>query len=169
MKKIGALLVLVTFLLASTGAQVTTNQFPSAGGSAAAIGRNINGQSAQFVQNVPASGSQATISVAAGFAGATGIPGVRHVANCITVSAGSNGTPTATTLQVNLRDGATGAGTILWSTTIVASATTGQHGGVAFCGLNIVGSVGTAMTLEFSAGLASEQEAVALSTYDVQG
>jgi hypothetical protein len=106
-------------------------------------------------------GSQATASRAASTT-------KRHVADCVTVSAGAAAAPVATILTVNLRDGASGAGTIIWTTTIAASATTGQHGAVAFCGLNLIGSFNTAMTLEFSAPLANEQESVALTGYDVQ-
>jgi len=113
--------------------------------------------------STPAAGSQSTASRAAG----TGT--LRHVADCVTVSAGAATAPgAATILTINLRDGATGVGTILWQTTIAAPAATGQHGTVYFCGLNLIGSVTTAMTLEFSASLGNEQESVTLTGYDVQ-
>jgi hypothetical protein len=112
--------------------------------------------------STPAAGSQATATQAAG----TGT--LRHVANCITWSAGAAAAPAATTLTINLRDGATGVGTILWSTNVTAAATAANHGNISFCGLNRVGSAATAMTLEFAAGLANESESVTLSGYDVQ-
>jgi hypothetical protein len=73
-----------------------------------------------------------------------------------------------TTLTINLRDGASGAGTVLWTTNITAAATATNHGNLNFCDLNIPGSAATAMTLEFAAGLANESESVTLSGYDVQ-
>ncbi len=161
------MLAAILFLFA-VSPQAQQNQFPSAGGSTAALGHNINGGSTFNIVSVPAAGSQASASYAAGLAAAVGVPGVRHVANCVTASAGAATAPTATILTVNLRDGATGTGTILWSTTIVAAATAAQHGSVSVCGLHLMGSQGTAMTLEFSAALASEQESVALSGFDVQ-
>ena len=110
----------------------------------------------------PGAGSQATTSKAAGAAG------VRHVADCITWSSGAAAAPAATVLTINLRDGATGAGTVLWQTQVTAAATATQHGQSHVCGLNLIGSAATAMTLEFAAGLANEQESVALTGYDVQ-
>jgi hypothetical protein len=111
----------------------------------------------------PAAGSQATTSKAAGAAG------VRHVADCVTWSAGGVTAPAAAAqLVINLRDGATGAGTILWQSTIVAPAAIGQHGSGQLCGLNLIGTAATAMTLEFSAALGNESESVALTGYDVQ-
>lgn len=111
--------------------------------------------------NNPAAGAQASASVAAG--GTT----VRHVANCITFSSGSTTAPALTALTVNLRDGASGAGSIIWTHEVVISASTGQNTPpVEVCGLNIVGSPNTAMTLEFSAGLANLIEAVSFSGYN---
>lgn len=113
------------------------------------------------VINAPAVSTQATASKAAG-----GV-GVRHVADCVTVSAGAATAPAATVLTINLRDGATGAGTVLWTTQITAGATATNHGNVAFCGLNLIGTANTAMTLEFSALLTNENESVTLTGYDV--
>ncbi|HLJ26552.1 MAG TPA: hypothetical protein VKY85_07565 [Candidatus Angelobacter sp.] len=113
------------------------------------------------VVSSPAAGSQATASKAAGGAG------VRHVADCVSVSAGASTAPTATVLTINLRDGATGAGTVLWSTQIAAANTAAQHGSVHLCGLNQIGTANTAMTLEFAASLANESESVTLIGYDV--
>lgn len=113
--------------------------------------------------NNPAAGTQASASRAAGPTSST-----RHVADCVTASAGASAAPAATNLALNLRDGASGAGTIIWLTQIVAAATAAQHGTVTICGLNLIGSANTAMTLEFSAGLANEFESVTLTGYDVQ-
>lgn len=114
------------------------------------------------VLSVPATGSQATASKAAGAAG------VRHVADCVSYSAAAAVAPAATTLVVSLRDGASGAGTVLWTTVVVAPATSATHVNFNFCGLNLIGSSATAMTLEFNNPLASENESVTLTGYDVQ-
>lgn len=111
--------------------------------------------------NSGAGGAQATVTRSA-------VTGVRHVANCISASAGAAAAPAATVLAVNLRDGASGVGPILWTTNITASATATNHGNVDVCGLNIVGTSGAAMTIEFVGGLANEVESVSLSGYDVQ-
>jgi hypothetical protein len=111
--------------------------------------------------NQPASGAQATISKAAGAAG------VRHVADCVSFSAGAVVAPTAAQLVVNLRDGASGTGTVLWTQEIAANGAA-QYATFSICGLNLIGSSATAMTLEFSALLASVAQSVSLSGYDVE-
>ncbi len=70
--------------------------------------------------STPTAGTQATASKAAGAAGVT------HVVDCIAFSAGATTAPTLTKLNVNLRDGASGAGNILASWTVVIPASTGQ-------------------------------------------
>ena len=93
---------------------------------------------------------------------------VRHVADSICFSAGSTTAPALTNLTVNLRDGGTGAGTVIGSWDVVISAATGQN--VApYCvtGLNLVGTTNTAMTLEFSALLTSLFEDVTLTGFNI--
>lgn len=108
------------------------------------------------VEHRPAVSTQATISRAA-------VAGVRHVARSITASLVA--VAAQTVVDVLLRDGATGAGTVLWSTRVSAPA--GGNVQVSLTGLNIVGSVNTAMTLEFSAApVATNFEGVALTGYD---
>jgi hypothetical protein len=69
---------------------------------------------------------------------------------------------------VNVRDGATGAGTIIWTNQVVISAGTGQNvAPINVCGLNLTGTTNTAMTLEFSASLANLIESVSISGYNV--
>jgi hypothetical protein len=110
--------------------------------------------------HTPSAATQATVSQAAGGSG------VQFVAQSISFALSVDGTP-QTAIQINLRDGATGAGSILWSQTIVKAATepiTFFHAS----GLNIVGSSNTAMTLEFSsAGVASSVESVTLTGYTI--
>lgn len=115
------------------------------------------------INHAPAANTTATITRAAGAAG------VRHVctsihAKMIDVAAAGLGP-----LTVTLRDGATGAGTILWQTKLFASLTAAiGKDEITLTGLNIVGSAATAMTLEFTAGPgASNFELVDLAGHSV--
>lgn len=112
------------------------------------------------INHTPTSNTQATISKAAGAAG------VCHVCRSITATITAISTAAAdTTVLVNLRDGATGAGTILWSTRLLVKV--GDTVGIALSNLNIPGTAATAMTLEFAAaGGANTFEAVALTGFD---
>lgn len=99
------------------------------------------------VLHTPAAATQATITQAAGAAN------VRNVCQSISCTLATAGTAQAAALVFNLRDGATGAGTILWSQQVVLptnSAITIQLGG-----LQIAGSAATAMTLESAAAPAA--------------
>jgi len=88
---------------------------------------------------------------------------VRHVATCVSVSVAAAGTAQPA-VQVNLRDGATGAGTIIRSWQLAAPAN--DSASVDLCGLNISGSANTAMTIEFAAATAAATQAsVNLSGY----
>jgi hypothetical protein len=110
------------------------------------------------IVHTPVAATQATISQAAGGAG------VRNVCTGISASLCTVGTAQAAAVQLNLRDGATGAGTILWSKTFSCGTTTQIN--VDLSGLNIRGTAATAMTLEFSAaGVAASFESVSLSGY----
>lgn len=144
----------------------TLANFPT---SATLTARNVFGgivaekSSRWSVVSNPASGSQATASIAAEAA-------VRHVADCINFSTIASGATAATNLTINLRDGATGAGTIIW--TYQTGAPILAAGGTmavphSICGLNLVGTTNTAMTFEFSAGLTGLIEAVSISGYNV--
>lgn len=98
------------------------------------------------VTHAPAAATQATISKAAGAAG------VRHVfRGGVVTLAGGAAAPTAALVTVNLRDGATGAGTILATFTLGIEAVAGKCNVFVIPPLNIVGSAATAMTLETSA------------------
>jgi hypothetical protein len=109
------------------------------------------------VVHAPTSATQATINKAA-------VSGFKHVCTAITATVACGATA-QTPLNVYLRDGTTGAGTVLWSCTLSAPAN--GVGGLTVTGLSITGSTNTAMTLEFSAaGVAASVEAVSLSGYD---
>ena len=132
-------------------------------GAAVNLGLPLTEKGARWdVLSTPAVSLQATASKAAGAAG------VRHVADCVSYSAGAIAAPAATTLFINLRDGATGVGTVIWSKTVTIPATAAPHYDFSFCGLNLIGTAATAMTLEFSVLLTNESESVTLTGYDVQ-
>jgi len=160
-------LLLVAALAAGTlAAQSNSSQtFNSAASQAAATanGARLQEKGPRWhVTSTPAVKIQASAVMAAGAAG------VRHVADCISFSAGATTAPALTKLNINLRDGAAGAGTIIWSYTVVIPATTGQSvAPFRVCGLNLTGTAATAMTLEFSALLTSLFEDVSISGYDV--
>src|SRR5687767_14605001 len=99
------------------------------------------------VNHTPAAATQATITKAAGAAG------VRHVCTSISATLATIGTAQSSVILLNLRDGATGAGTILWSKQVALPANAVWN--VDLSGLTIVGSAATAMTLEFSAANAA--------------
>jgi hypothetical protein len=117
------------------------------------------------ITHTPAAATQATITRAA-----AGV-GIRHVATAITATFATVTADTSGNVLVNLRDGATGAGTILWSArlvidTNVATVAGSPLAGIAITGLAIPGTANTAMTLEFAAaGAANTFETVALSGY----
>lgn len=109
------------------------------------------------IMHQPGATTAATISKAA-------VAGVRHVATgfvaCIAAVAAQPD------IKVVLRDGATGAGTILWTARLSSTAGTAQC--VSSPPLNIVGTAATAMTLETVTAPASTNSAtVSLSGYSV--
>lgn len=111
------------------------------------------------INNTPAAATAATITRAAGGAG------VRHVATSISATVATIGTAQAVALVLVLRDGATGAGTILWSKQVVLPVNAVWE--VNISGLNIVGTAATAMTLEFVANnVAASFSSVSLTGHD---
>lgn len=111
--------------------------------------------------HAPAANTKATASQVA-------VVGKRHFCRSIaaTIAAGATA-PTAGTVTLTLRDGATGAGTILWQVTLGVTATAGATTTFALSGLCIAGSTNTAMTLEFSAaGGANTLESVSMTGFD---
>lgn len=109
--------------------------------------------------HTPAVSTQATATKAAGGAS------VRHV--CRSICYTHDAVAAQTAITINLRDGATGAGALLWSKTIKL-AIAAQPLDVNIPGLNIFGSANTAMTLEFSgAPVATNTQSVAMTGYSV--
>lgn len=116
------------------------------------------------ILHTPAANTQATISRAA-------VASTRHICTSISAVLIAPAAVVSGTVQLNLRDGATGAGTILWSQTLLvggATSISADRAIIQLSGLQIPGSVNTAMTLEFSAaGGVSTLESVTLNGYDV--
>jgi hypothetical protein len=113
------------------------------------------------VNSAPAAGTVASASIALE-------AGVKHVLDTVCFSSGSAVAPALTSLQVNIRDGATGAGTVLMSFEVEIPATTGQDTPpICIGGLNLVGTAGTAMTVEWSAALANLKQTATAIGYNV--
>lgn len=97
---------------------------------------------------------------------AAGGPGVKHVLTSFEAILAGLDAAVEAVVNVNIRDGASGAGTILRSFPILV--TPGGMAGLSKDNLNIYGSENTAMTIEFdAAGGASTYESVGMSGYDV--
>jgi len=143
---------------------------PTGPGSALANAANLGAKSSAGAQLItrpgdwaigqtPAAATQATISRAAGAAG------VSHVATSISVAVSTVGTAQTAALVFVLRDGATGAGTVLW--TLQVSLPVNTTWSFALSSLNIVGTAATAMTLEtVAAPAAAVFASVSLTGYD---
>lgn len=113
--------------------------------------------------HVPSANTVATTTKAAGGSS------VRHIATGISVSLINTNVLAGNDYLVQLRDGASGAGTVLWASRLTVAAGAAVQSLIHITGLNIVGSANTAMTLEFSAGPGSGNfETVSLSGYDTQ-
>jgi hypothetical protein len=103
--------------------------------------------------HAPAVNTQATISQG-------GVASTRHVCTWVSFTLAQNTTGSAQTLiAFNLRDGATGAGTILASWTLALPATACECRVFSLSGLCIPGTVNTAMTLETAGATAANTAA----------
>lgn len=123
-------------------------------------GRLVTRPSNTFsINHVPAANAQATIAQAA-----AGV-GIKNVCTSIsiTVTQGAT-TPAAQTVQFNLRDGASGAGTILQSWKLACTAVVGDCNVLPLPGLWIEGTANTAMTLETSAATTANVAATVAMT-----
>jgi hypothetical protein len=126
------------------------------------IGTQITEYSSRFtVVSSPAVSTQASASIAA--AGS-----VNHVLTHVCFSAVSSTAPALTLVDVVVRDGASGAGTIIAQFKVAITAATGQNV-TPFCSpdLNLVGTTNTAMTAEFSALVTNVFESVTLTGYNI--
>lgn len=134
-------------LLAFNGAtwdRVRTNSASVLAGTTQPFGGLVAEPGEWAVNSEPAVNTLATATRAAGAAG------VRHV--CRSLHFSLNAVAAQTNIYCRVRDGASGAGTILWSQAVALPA--GGLYSIALSGLNIVGSPATAMTFEWSAASA---------------
>jgi hypothetical protein len=92
--------------------------------------------------------------------------GVRHIGVGYSIIVTSQAAPGAGALTINLRDGATGAGTIVEQLVIQIPAALYAPIVIARSGLSIVGTAATAMTLESSAAYAAVGVSLNLEGYD---
>jgi len=104
---------------------------------------------------------------------AAGAATVRHVAKRVIIGAAAGAT-VQPAIQVNLRDGATGAGTVLASWQIALGLITALSGvncvNIDADNLNLVGTAATAMTLETTGNLAANTTgSCTLIGYDLGG
>jgi hypothetical protein len=114
------------------------------------------------LNSTPAAGSQATVTAPAQ------TDNSRWVFDQVCFSGGATTAPSLTQLSVNVRDGASGAGTVLASIVVVVPASTGQNV-LPYCApLGFSGTAGTAATAEWSASLANEFEQVTLMYHKAQ-
>lgn len=120
-------------------------------------GAQVTQLSTWSITNTQTGAAQATVSKAAG--GGT----VRHVATGVTICGGD--TVVAAPRQINLRDGATGAGTIIRSWWIGISVINDTKC-IDLAPINMTGTANTAMTIEFAgAGSATSSSTVTLTGY----
>lgn len=92
--------------------------------------------------------------------------GIRHILKSIQASLQAVAAQAAP-VTVVVRDGATGVGTILWQDRIIANA--GVNFAISIMGVNIAGTTGNAMTVEFiAAPAATNFETLSASGYDTQ-
>lgn len=109
--------------------------------------------------NVPSTATQATVTLAAAASG------VRHVCHGVTFAI-ATGATAQTPIQCYVRDGATGAGAVLWAGTLACPANSSAS--ITAVGLELAGTAATGMTFEFSAaGVTASQQTVAATGYDV--
>lgn len=148
------------------GGSVVTESIADAATQAAAVQPNallVSRQGNWAVTSAPAANTVASASKAAGGAG------VRHVLTGLQAKiVGGTTAPAAIQVTVNVRDGATGAGTILAAFTMVLAAAIAAKDEINLTDLNIVGSANTAMTVEFNvAGGLNTFECASLQGYSI--
>lgn len=111
--------------------------------------------------SAPAAGIAASASRVAG-----GV-GVRHLLTATSFGFSSQAALAAVaTVQVNIRDGATGAGTVLKSYVFDLPAAIVAPVHIELSGLHVVGSAATAMTVEFAAAVAGLRTYANLTGHD---
>jgi hypothetical protein len=114
------------------------------------------------VEHRPAVNTVASAQRAAAGAGA------RNVCTSLAVSlTGGAAAPAAVSVEVVIRDGAAGAGTIIWGNRLSLPAVAGEHDRITMDDLWIEGSPNTAMTAEFLAAPGANAFATAAMSGEV--
>lgn len=98
-----------------------------------------------------------------------GATGVSHVARCLTLClSGTSLNAASGIFTANLIDGTSGSTTYLWRAAMSLGAVAGAFESMFLSGLNLIGTTGRAMTLEFAAaGTANTVESVSLGGFSV--
>lgn len=110
--------------------------------------------------------SNAGLGVASSASKAAGAAGVRHILTGYTLTISSQAAPAAGTVTINIRDGASGAGTVLEAITVQIPAALYAPVVIARSGLSLPGSAATAMTVEQSAAYAAVAASISFEGYD---
>lgn len=119
------------------------------------------GDSQFSLVSTPAAATQATATLPAAAAV------VRHVLKSLTATLACGATAQATPAVLVVRDGASGAGTILWAQQVILPVN--GVWSIAITDLSLLGSRGTAMTVEFTgAGVAGSVQSISATGYDVE-
>lgn len=112
-----------------------------------------------ILTSAPAAGSQATVSKA-------GVSGVRHTAMCYAFDLLATTGTACSGVDAVIRDGACGTGTIIWDELMGATAANGAENHANLCNLQLVGTPGNAMCIEFKSASTSCFQRVNLSGFD---
>lgn len=136
--------VTLSFSAGSGAGTVTLNyaQTPSPCGSGSNQGTTIGGWA---VHDAPAAANPCNTAAAL----VAGVPGIRHVVNCVSIALTDSGGTAAVATAYDIRDGGTAgscaAGTIVWNSALAVSAVAGSSAQVAVCGLNIASTAGNSL------------------------
>lgn len=139
---------------ATTGGNFTTSSgigFPSGG-------TGVTQPNQWSISAAPAAGAVASVSRPANAQ-------FRHTIQAISVTSANTGAA-ATQLDVAVRDGACGAGTIIWEFSMDVTAVAGTNNVYNISGLSIPGTVGNAMCIEFLGIIANIRQRVQLVGID---
>ena len=113
------------------------------------------------VTNNPAAGTRASVTRAAGAAG------VRHVlTGIIIVLSASTALAAINTVTINVLDGISNSGVILFAVQVTLTATTLLPTTIPIPPLNVPGSAATAMTVEGTASVGNLMESLTMIGYD---
>jgi hypothetical protein len=110
--------------------------------------------------------SNAGLGAASSASKTAGAAGVRHILTGYQLIISSQAAPLAGQVTVNIRDGASGAGTILEALNVSIPAALYAPIVITRSGLSLVGTAATAMTIEQSAAYANVEASINFEGYD---